>query len=259
MRVRRGALALAISVAAACGDDPDPVPQPPRPDLLLSFDAGSLTAAANSGTRPVTLDSHVFGGGEIEEAAGPDGSPALRFPAFDETEPALAAVTVVATEGDFLSPGASDFEFGVDFSLDEQSEGGADNGNNLVQRGLFDDAVQYKLQIDHGLVSCRVRGSAGEAVVESAEPVTPGAWYRVRCARRGDALTLRIGALDGSGEVSDYDVADTVTPTGEVTLAAESPLSIGAKVLRTGEVVPSSPDQFNGALDNVLYTRLTSP
>jgi hypothetical protein len=233
---------------------------------LLSFDDGSLTAPANTGAQAVAVQTNLGSGGTIEQARGPDGSRALRFPPFSVAEPPLAVLTVLATKDDFLSPGASDFEFGVDFSLDEPSEGGADNGNNLLQRGLFRDAAQYKLQIDHGLVSCRVVGSEGEAVATSATPVTAGTWYRARCTRRGDTLKLSLAALDSSGEVPDDEGAEggaegggaeTVARTGVVTLTAETPLSIGSKVTSAGEVVPSSPDQFNGALDNVVYTRLT--
>jgi hypothetical protein len=62
-------------------------------------------------------------------------------------------------------PGSRDFEFGAGFSLDTKSTGDhADNGDNLIQRGLFGDKAQYKIQVDKGKVSCRIKGSGGAQV-----------------------------------------------------------------------------------------------
>ena len=48
-----------------------------------------------------------------------------------------------------------------------------------LQRGLYGDPSQFKLQIDHGYPSCLVRGSSGQVSIASSAKITPDRWYRV--------------------------------------------------------------------------------
>jgi hypothetical protein len=69
----------------------------------------------------------------------------------------------VENEGatDVLEARLGDFRFGAAFRLDAVSQGSrADNGDNLVQRGLSGDPAQYKLQLDGRVPACRVQGAA---------------------------------------------------------------------------------------------------
>lgn len=269
MRSRPRGLALALPpllVATACGPglglatgNGDTSPSvPPRTMKLvdLTFDdvapGGDVLDSQNRGSAVVSLVPVVDASGRITAEADASGEgTVLRFPkhAAEGTAP-LAVLAVVPREaGDPLSPGEDDFAFGADFMLDELSEGTAtDDGNNLVQRGLFDDPGQYKVQIDQGRVTCRVAGTAGDRIVAAAEPVEPGLWYRVSCERTGRTLTLSLtGLKDGVERSWSEDGA-----TGRVNMSRPgSPLTVGGKVLPGPVVSRQSSDQFNGRIDNV--------
>jgi hypothetical protein len=152
---------------------------------------------------------------------------------------------------DPLSPGDADFELGADFALDATNQGvSADNGNNLVQRGFFNQVAQYKLQVDGGHVSCRVRGAAGAATVKSRLAVTAGRWYSASCARVGSTVTLRVQTKDGSTSAT----TSVSQATGSVQMASATvPLTIGGKVTASGHLVVDNSDQFNGRVDNVYF------
>jgi hypothetical protein len=231
----------------------------PTPGELLRVNFDDLGRARSAGTGPVTLANEgseplafrvsAAGGGMLRSVPGKAGGYAARFPAFAAGYTQRAVVTATSSsDDDPLSPGDSDFTFGSDFTLDKVSEGGtADNGNNVVQRGLFVDPSQYKIQIDHGRASCRVAGSAGAAVVRSTQVITADAWYRISCSRTTRTLTLALGRVDGA--ITRTSVS---ARTGVVDSANSTPLSLGGKVTGTGKVVTGNSDQFNGALDNVF-------
>ncbi len=255
MRAVPFVLLTLLLVGGCSSDDDDGVAEAP-PELGLSFDGSSLVSDEGRGSEPVEVAAVEDFGGAIEPTESSDGSTAARFPAFAQDDPPLAVLTVRATGQDFLSPGTDEFAYGVDFSVDDESEGGVDNGNNLMQRGLFGEGAQYKLQLDHGNVSCRVTGSEEELVVEAPDAVTPDTWYRVRCAVGGKGLTVRVAKLD-DGKPGDWKSATAEGDPGEVSFGDDVPVSVGGKISPEGQVVPSSPDQFNGALDNVYYARLS--
>ncbi|HXH57210.1 LamG domain-containing protein, partial [Iamia sp.] len=147
------------------------------------------------------------------------------------------------------------FEFGADVVLDATSESGAvgstDNGDNLVQRGLFDDLSQYKLQLDARRPSCRVKGSVGAVFVTASMSVQPGRWYRVRCVRDGSTVSIAVTtwADDGTPTVVTRSATG---PTGDMAPSRPTvPLSIGGKLSASGESVTST-DQLNGVVDNVV-------
>ena len=214
---------------------------------------GVVAAADNGGSAKVAASVVTSDGGRITRARGVASSSALRFPAFSQG-PTPAAVLLLRQKGatDVLSPGEHDFSFGADFNLDPVSSGSAtDNGDNLVQRGLSSDAAQYKLQLDHGTPSCRVAGSAGEALAAAPDPVVTGGWYRVSCRRTGDTLVLVVRRLGDSGPESK-ETTTVQAPTGSVEMPPEVPLSVGGKVSPGGEITVSATDQFNGLVDNVF-------
>jgi hypothetical protein len=220
-------------------------------------DLGTIVpSVTNEGTAPVAVSIVTLGGGRAMLADGVEGGFGLRFPAFDsDASPTAAAVVVRSADSpDLLSPGRRDFRFGADFALDRLSAGGShDNGDNLVQRGLTEDAQQFKIQVDHGVPSCRVAGTDGIAFVESEVVVVPERWYRVTCLRTVDGLVLTVVPWNGT-RWGDAQVSTVSAPTGSLDFdGSVGPLVIGAKVDAAGTLIASASDQFNGLADNVHF------
>jgi hypothetical protein len=255
---------LAALATASCGDRVVP---PPKDDsngaamttlLHLDFDGarvnGDRVSVKNSGQVPVQVRVVTGGGGRAVISAGQDGRDALRLPPMNKAPAPQNAVLLVTPDaaaadgqGD-LGPGSNDFAFGGTFSLDQRSEtaGGSDNGNNFLQRGLSADPTQYKLQVDHGHVSCRVKGDLGELEVISRAVVKPQTWYSVSCSRRARVLRLTVQEVDGSTQR-----ASRTGDTGSVTAPTSTPLTIGGKTF-DGHVVSANSDQFNGQIGEVF-------
>jgi hypothetical protein len=217
--------------------------------VFLGFDAAG-DASGSTGTLPVATAVTTAGGGAIGSADGIDGD-AADFPAWDGSSSPYKRVAVIVRSNDPsdpLSPGVRDFSFGASFSLDAKTQGGNDNGNNLLQRGLYGDPSQYKLQIDEGRVSCRIEGSRGAPYVKSRTTVDRNTWYAATCSRVDGVMTLTVQPVGGQPE------SESVHSTaGSVDLGSPSvPLSVGAKVGASGTVVAGNADQFNGLVDDVF-------
>ena len=262
-------LLVSLPLVTACSPEVGravPAAEPPRESsavLLFDFDIGAaapghvLSSADNSGTERVEVAVATAAGGRVRRDRARTGF-AIRRPAITvESRSPAAALVVWPARGDSeLTPGPNGFRFGADFRLDAVSEDSSDNGDNLVQRGLFGSA-QYKLQLDHGIVSCRVAGAEGAVVVKTDPPVERNLWYRVSCERSADRVIVTLAvARDkagwaparmwmGGGAIGDLDIEDEV------------PLSIGAKVSDEGQIVTSAPDQFNGLVDRVFFEQVS--
>jgi hypothetical protein len=191
-----------------------------------------------------------------------DGAPgygrALRFPPFSSRGGATPAVVTVTPEvTSDLDVGSERFGVSVDIRLDSESCcSKSDNGNNVVQRGLYDDPAQFKIQIDDGTVSCRISGSTGIVFVRDSQPIEPQTWYRVGCVREGDEVTLTVAEFDTRSS-SHRRIVGTGR-TGELRFA-DTPIAIGGKVYSSGAVVNGDSDQFNGLVDNVVFGRGAPP
>jgi hypothetical protein len=227
-------------------------------DLYLDFNGvqSGRPDISSSGSAPVSTSIASSGGGTVFATSRGSGQ-AARMEPFDPGTPAELAVVVARPEGtgDPLAPRSGDFAFGAYFNLDARSEGSSvDNGNNLVQRGLYRDDAQYKLQVDAGRVSCRVSGAAGALEVRASTAVKTGVWYSVRCVRNSSVVQLVLVELADSGSVRQS--WSRSGPTGDLRFSARPPLSAGGKVSSRGAVVKESADQFNGRVDNVFFRRL---
>jgi hypothetical protein len=212
------------------------------------------------GSAPVRIDVVTRDGGAVRSAAGHAGSAdrAVRFPAHDPSSPAARAVIRIrgTGTGDALDPGTGRFEFGADLVLDGTSSdtraGSVDDGDNLVQRGLWDDRSQYKLELDARRPTCRVKGWSGTRQVIAAVTVQPGRWYRVRCVRNGTALAINVTSWSSTGATS-VSTRTTSGATGRMTpSSSDTPLTVGGKLYASGSMV-SDTDQFNGRVDNVVF------
>ena len=150
----------------------------------------------NSGDLPVYTRVVSTNDGKLIAVPSPFGT-GVQTPAFAASSPKFAILAVFNKgSDDLLSPGDRDFIFGADFSINPVTTGAlVDDGDNLVARGLFESAGQYKLQVDNGKLSCRVAGLRGEVFMKSPVQLEPGEWYRARCLREGDTVTLAVASI----------------------------------------------------------------
>lgn len=260
------------TAAAACSEEVEPsVDKPPttattpadsgRP-LELPGEAGMLLRPGNPpGAPPEQLGSAALTTGVVSEEGGrvatgtdPNGDSAFTFPAFQPVGPYPRAAVVAKPDGDpaVLDPGNRRFQWGADLKIDPKSVGRTiDNGNNVLQRGLSVDADMFKLEVDANMrPSCSVKGADGEVVVYASEAVSPGTWYRIRCARRAHRLTIYVGEFLPSGATTATGRAK-VGSVGTVNFADPlTPVSVGGKVANNGQIVKDATDQFNGSISN---------
>lgn len=209
---------------------------------------------------PVTTDVARIDGGALRAGPVRGTRRTMDFPAYSSSsaEPrAVVRVTPTPNSSDVLAPGWGDFEFGADFRKDEISSGTTvDNGDNVIQRGLWSDPAQYKIEVDNARPACRIKGSAGSVRVRASSSISSSLWYRVRCARVGNTVRLTVVEYrtDGATRVMRYErsggLGQLVWPK------AQTPLSVGGKLAANGAIIRSATDQFNGLVSNpVLIIR----
>ncbi|MBM0125632.1 LamG domain-containing protein [Pimelobacter simplex] len=247
----------AVSGGAAAPQSAQRTPELAEVDLALGFDhvvvpGDMVPGTVNDGTATVDIAVVTQGGGRLTWTPGRTGGAAVRTPAYAAKGRVPAAALVVhidPSSPDPLDPGTRDFEVGVDFRTDPATAGRPeDDGDNLVQRGRFGQPAQLKIQLDHGIPSCRVAGSLGETLVEAERPVAPGRWYRLTCTRSGPTVRMRLVDLDGDADPQEW----TVTRDPGAITFDHVPLSIGAKAADRGRIAESSADQFHGTIDRVV-------
>jgi hypothetical protein len=258
------ALALAATLTGCGGSSAalDDSKRPTASDLPagLPHDAALLlepyddaTHFAQLGTADVTVSWSRIDDGRAEPTAGPEGTQALDMPDFTTATPYPRAALVVrnATDTDHLSPGTQDFTWGADFQLDAVSTAhtGHDNGDNLLQRGLWGQGAEYKAEVDLRRASCVVHGTEGTLLVRAVMNAEPGKWYRMRCTRDSQGLTVTARELGSDGWGPEIE-AHVSGPVGSVDYPVSMPVSIGGKIAPDGELVQSATDQFNGLIAN---------
>lgn len=225
---------------------------PGRAALLLQ-PAGRGDGVAQRGTAAVRTSWSRISGGRASRIAGPRGTAAWNMPDFTTGAHYPRTVLVVrnAPGQDALSPGMQDFSWGADFQLDAVSTAptGPDNGDNLLQRGLWGESAEFKAEADLRRASCAVHGTEGTLLVRAQMQAQPGKWYRMRCYRRADSLSVTVSELsDGSWGPA---VSATVSgPVGAVRFPAAMPIAVGGKIAADGALVRSATDQLNGWIAN---------
>lgn len=211
-------------------------------EVGLTLEAGASIEVAGSASPNVDVIVVTKGSGHIRTVPGFNGQgAALRFP---DPDGGSAALEVKPRSGDDLTPGTARFEYGADFMAD----GDWDDGDNVIQRGLYTDRGQYKLEIDGGRPACSMKGSAGQLTVRLGPEIESQVWYRARCVRDGGQVALSVLRI-GTGETWTRTIKG---PTGNI--RPQSPftqMSIGAKTWDNGHV-GEAPDQFSGVIDNVF-------
>jgi hypothetical protein len=251
-------LVLLVAFSPSAAHAADPIPN----SLAMSVVGTPGTTVSGAGQFSVGGDTPVriavarLSSGNARVVAGPTSSTqGIEFPPYVKsgTYP-RAVVAVTPTSGGGLSPGAADFEYGAVFRLNTTSSGRSiDNGDNLFQRGLYEDSTQFKLQLDAGYPSCRVRGSGGAVFAKSSLKVTPNAWYRVTCSRIGTKLTVEVSPYGSTAAPRSTVVTGSA---GTLTFPATQPAAIGGKVSNSGAVISSATDQFNGAAASAWIERV---
>lgn len=246
------------ATADAAGDGPvtDDVADA---ELVLLFDdvavpGDAVPAVHNVGRAHVQLRVVTANGGTLAWAEGLGAGMALRTPPFAPEGPVPAAAllaTTTAGDDDPLSPGRRAFTLAVDVAADPPEAGRPDDdGDNLVQRGRYGEGLaQYKLQLDHGVPSCRIAGTEGVAELAAPDPVTPGGWYRLTCTRTADQVRLVVLDLEAGSQVLVDEVAEV--DVGDVVLDGV-PVSVGAKADDGGRLDLAGLDQFHGVIDRVV-------
>jgi hypothetical protein len=219
--------------------------------VLLDFD--NEDPLATTAAERVSVRSLEAGGGQIIQVPSGNGTSALRFPTYspEVQSPRLVLVLNPVGATDLLNPEAKDFSFGADLRLNEVSSGeGDDNGDNVLQRGLFSDASQYKLQVDKRVPSCTVKSRKAQLFAKFDDGLDEG-WFRVRCDYAAGSLTLSVSKIltDRVEELGNKTESRSI---GQVGFNARTSATIGGKLGSNGELVLNQSDQFNGELDNVF-------
>lgn len=262
---------LALAVAGLVGSASATIKE-----LILSYafepasgaTSSSQPSLGNDGDGAVSTSVVTASGGTLTGVASrPGQGRAVRFPAFDPSADGARAVVKIVnrTTTDVLAPGRRDFAWSAAFKVDaksaEHTSTSHDNGDNLFQRGLYND-TQFKLDVDNHRPGCRLRGSTGgSGAVRVVAPVTVSAsrWYRATCTRSGSKLTITLARFDSSGHV-DRSWSRTATSKvgfGRVTWRnIHTPVTVGGKLTPSGTLTRSS-DQFNGVVDNPALRILT--
>ena len=220
--------------------------------------AGTMVAVGNYGTAPTVQRIIRANGGEVRVVSSiPNNGNAAAFPAFDGRSVGQRAAIAVKNSGSVerLAPGFRTFSFGALVRLSPiRGTSIYDDGNNILQRGLFDDRAQFKLQIERGVAACRVKGSSGAVQVSSDVAIRQGAWYAINCSRvpttTGATVTITVTPISDTG-VRGRTVVKQATnrPVGNIVFPFATPMSIGGKVTDALRIFPRS-DQFNGRIDN---------
>ncbi|HEX4473217.1 MAG TPA: hypothetical protein VH085_14700 [Nocardioides sp.] len=252
-------------------------------DLTFADGASSL---ANTGTYGDDIDVALVtaGGASARTIQGPDGK-GIGLPTFSATPGSPEAVVKITDQGssgssgvDRLNPGTKDFAFGAAFEMDpgptSQEPSDVDDGDNLLQRGLYGERSQYKIELDTRSPTCTLHGRAGRdgyrGVLDMrtapgfpSAGVRSGTWYRVRCARTGSAdAELTVSQLSRDGSVARTWTTHDIEPAMPAGAALDltpatpgTPLSVGGKLDDQGHLVTGeSVDQFNGEVDDVTLS-----
>jgi hypothetical protein len=273
----QGAAGATTRVAAAA--------EPPAPALEFRFDGlgwtyptpQPVTSIENSGSlgSGVTATVLTNGGGSILAAPGADNPlltntldvGAVGFPVYEPLSPStrLAIVsitnpaTITTSAADPMNPGSGPFSFGADFLIQDNTGSDAADGDNVFQRGL-NGGTQWKLSVDHHQAVCSVKGAGKAAVKTPAISIPPKrpqvSWYRASCVRDASGnLTATVQQYDWW--VSAWQPFATTSVGGagvDLSMAPQTPVSIGGKLNVNNTITMSAPDQLNGAVDNVRLT-----
>jgi hypothetical protein len=113
---------------------------------------------------------------------------------------------------------------------------------NLVQKGLWEDAGQVKLQLvpdGGGTVNCRIKGSRTAKFVGSAIHVGDNQWHTALCWREGGTIGLTVDGVTTTVQAAVGNIANSrplsvANKTASSTWADQLVGAIDCTVLATG-------------------------
>lgn len=232
-------------------------------EVWFAFDAAKAGVAypafVNSGSAPTQQSLKSLNGGSIVSAnATGIGSMVANFPNYVDGASLPRAVIAVSnsTTTDVLEPRTRAFVVGARIKLDATNEGlPYDDGNNIIQRGTYNEPAQFKLQVDNMRLGCRVKGAKGAVSVLFPTALAANTWYAVSCQRvvtgQGEQVVVSVARILSDGQLGNTTVlASPVAPIGDLDFPLSEPLSVGAKLNPNGTIVSGSCDPFNGLLDD---------
>ena len=146
----------------------------------MDLHAGTVSDA--NGTQPMT-----FTGQGVQSATGLVGGAVefTRAPSFG---------TIANSRYD--NPGTHNFAMGLVFTT--RPIPSTNYAGNLMQKGLFGDAGQVKLQLvpaSGGTVNCRIKGTSGARIITSTVTVDDGGWHTAVCWRAGNGVGVTVDGV----------------------------------------------------------------
>jgi hypothetical protein len=146
------------------------------------MDLNEDVVADANGTQPIHYD-----GPGVRSAPGKLGD------AVELTQaPSIGTVTNSSND----NPGKHNFAIGVVFT--SQRISGGDYSGNLMQKGLYGDPGQVKLELvpdADGTVACRLKGSSGSKTITSTVTVDDGRWHTTVCWRAGSQVGITVDGV----------------------------------------------------------------
>lgn len=189
------AFAMVAGLAPASLAPPSLAAVTPGNSWGMDLDSGVVRDA--DGTQPMT----VTGAGVLSVRGSVGG--AVEF----TRAPSLG--TAANTRDD--NPGTRNFAMGVVFTSQPIPDAGSYSGN-LMQKGLFGDSGQVKLQLvapAGGTVDCRIKGTSGARLITSTVNVDDGAWHRAVCWRAGGVVGVTVDGVVTSQAWSPGSVSNS--------------------------------------------------
>ncbi|MBR7744438.1 hypothetical protein KC207_14175 [Phycicoccus sp. BSK3Z-2] len=211
--------------------------------------AGSLRAVV------VTQDARAY----TAHSPAAEDEQALRLPEYevlDGTRTPLAVLGIRPTGGsDPLAVGERSFRWQADFRQDPDIGDDPADGDNLLQRGLYDDRSQWKLSVDKHVVGCYLKTADGRRSGVETRLHDIDSWHRATCERtvtgEGTAvLSLTLGVWDGEDFQETFSGEAPENAFGAVEFDPDALVSVGGKLNPDGSL-SGSPDQFNGWVDGI--------
>ena len=175
------AIAAAFSVGAALALAPAAYAVTPGNSWGMDL-SGGVVGDAN-GTQSMT-----FTGQGVLSATGFVGG-AVEF----TRAPSLGT----AANSRYDNPGTQNFAMGIVFTSQPIPNTSSYSGN-LMQKGLFGDPGQVKLQLvppAQGTVNCRIKGTSGAKIITSSVNVDNGAWHTAVCWRAGNVVGVTVDGV----------------------------------------------------------------
>jgi Laminin G domain len=203
------AIVLASSVGAALALAPAAFAVTPGNSWRMDLSGGVVRDA--NGTQSMT-----FTGLGVLSASGLVGG-AVEF----TRAPSLG----MAANSRYDNPGTQNFAMGIVFTSQPIPNTSSYSGN-LMQKGLFGDPGQVKLQLvpqAQGTVNCRVKGTSGAKIITSSVNVDNGAWHTAVCWRAGNVVGVTVDGVVTSLAWNPGSISNTKDLTlGNKTAKAES-------------------------------------